>query len=151
MIMRTIKTGYCPSLSGRTTLTYHVGWLEAKISFRLFENSSGGLFSKEWVSLERLGIEEGKPISATAIQSLFSGKSSNTGGFLLAVLLKEGLIKPIDSKGRHYQGCDPEAFKTAMQTLVESEAPAEKPPRQKKRGAAVNDIGECHNESRTIE
>lgn len=133
-IMRTIKTGYCPSLSGRTTLTYHVGWLEDKIYFQLFENSSGGLFSKEWVSLERLGIEAGKPISATSIQSLFSGKSSNTGGFLLAVLLNEGLIKPIEGKGRQYQGCDPTALKTAMQPLIE--AALEIVPKKRKKEAA---------------
>jgi len=155
-IMRSIKTSCCPSLSGRTTLTYHVGWLEGRISFRLFENSSGGLFSKEWVSLERLGIEDGKPISASSIQTLFSGKSSNTGGFLLAVLLNEGLIKSIEGKGRQYQCCDSAAFKAAMQALVESEASPEtappKPPRQKKRGATVTDIkGECHDASTTLE
>jgi hypothetical protein len=129
-IMRTIKTGSCPSLSGRTSLAYQVGWLEEKINFRLHENSSGGLFSKEWVSLERLGIKDGKPISSTSIQSLFSGKSSNTGGFLLAVLLKEGLIKPID--GRHYQGCDLEAFKIVMQPLIDAALELVPPKKRKK-------------------
>ena len=131
-IMRTIKTGSCSSLSGRTTLTYHVGWLEAKISFRLHENSSGGLFSKEWVSLDRLDIEEGKPISATSIQALFSGRSANTGGFLLAVLLNEGLIKPIEGKGRYYQGCGPEAFKSAMQPLIDAALEIVPPKKRKK-------------------
>jgi hypothetical protein len=130
-IMLTIKTGYCSSLSGRTTLTYHIGWLEEKIYFQLHENSSGGLFSKEWVSLDRLCIEEGKPVSSCALQALFSGKSSNTGGFLLAVLLKEGLI---DSKGRHYQGCDPAAFKAAMQPLIDA-ALTIVPKKQKKEAA----------------
>ncbi len=117
-IMRTIKTGYCPSLSGRTTLTYHIGWLEGKIYFRLHENSSGGLFSKEWVSLERLCIEEGKPISATAIQSLFNSKSANTGGFVLSVLLSEGLVKPIEAKKRSYLCCDPTTFKETIMVLM---------------------------------
>lgn len=139
-IMRTIKTSTCSSLSGRTTLTYHVGWLDGGIYFRLHENSSGGLFSKEWVSLDRLDIEEGKPISSATIQSLFSGKSSNTGGFLLAVLLNEGLIKPIEGKGRQYQGCDPEAFKSAMQPLIDTKvspetAPQITPKKQRKVGA----------------
>jgi hypothetical protein len=116
--MRTIKTGSCPSLSGRTILTYHVGWLSEKMYFRLHENSSGGLFSKEWVSLERLGIEEGKPISSCALQSLFNGRSVNTGGFLLAVLLNEGLIKPIE--GRNYQGCDPSSFKVTIQPRIDA-------------------------------
>lgn len=134
-IMRTIKTGSCPSLSGRTTLAYHVGWLEDKIYFQLHDNSSGGLFSKEWVSLERLSIEEGKPISSTSIQALFSGRSANTGGFLLGVLLNEGLIKPIEGKGRHYQGCDPESFKSTMQPLIEAALEIVPTKKRKKEGA----------------
>lgn len=117
-IMHTLKIGSCSSLSGRTTLTYHVGWLDETIYFRLFENSSGGLFSKEWVSLERMGIEEGKPISSCDLQALFNGRSVNTGGFLLAVLLNEGLIKPIE--GRSYQGCDPLSFKVTIQPRIDA-------------------------------
>lgn len=136
MIIRIIKTGSCSSLSGRTTLTYHVGWLDG-IYFQLHQNSSGGLFSKEWVSLERLGIEEGQPISSISIQSLFSGKSSNTGGFLLAVLLNEGLI---ERKGRQYQGCDPSAFTTAIQALADTNEPVATPTPRKKKGTTVTEI-----------
>ena len=103
-----IKLGHCPSLSGKTSLTYYVGRREEQIYIQLHGNSNGGLFCKEWVSLEHLGVKDQKPISSDSIQAIFKGKSANTGGFLLAVLLKEGLVEVVN---RHrYRFCDPVPF-----------------------------------------
>ena len=103
-----IKIGQCSSLSGKTSLTYHVGKKKQQVYLQLQENSNGGFFCKEWVTLERLGVENNKPISSDSIQALFKGKSTNTGGFLLAVLLNEGLVQAVGKQS--YRCCDPGPF-----------------------------------------
>jgi len=107
-MIKIIKVGCCPSLSGKTSLTYHVGRKEQKIYIQLDGNSNGGFFCKEWITLEQLEMEEQKPISSDSIQALFKGKSANTGGFLLAVLLNEGLVQAIDKHS--YLCCDPSPY-----------------------------------------
>ena len=107
-MIKIIKIGCCPSLSGKTSLTYHVGRKGQKIYIQLHGNSNGGFFCKEWVTLELLGVEDQKPISSDTIQALFKGKSANTGGFLLAVLLNEGLVQATDN--HRYLCCDPSPF-----------------------------------------
>ena len=50
--IRIIKITSCPSSSGKTTLTYHIGCTTDKdIQFRVVANTGGGLFSPEWISL----------------------------------------------------------------------------------------------------
>lgn len=107
-VIKIIKIGHCPSLSGKTSLTYHVGRREEVIYLQLHGNSNGGFFCKEWVTLERLGVEDNKPISSDLLQAIFKGKSANTGGFLLAALLNEGLVQLIDK--HNYLCCDPSSF-----------------------------------------
>lgn len=118
--MRILKTASCPSLSGSTTLKYQIGILEDQIYFRLQENSSGGLFSKDWIPLEQMELATEKPITSSSLQVLFKGKSANTGGFIMAVLRKEKLIHQIVGKKRIYLCCDPSAFNAAMKELVEA-------------------------------
>lgn len=90
--MKILKIGSCPSISNRSILTYHVGCLERDIYIRLFENSEKGLFSKEWLLLDRIDLTEDRPITSSFVQGLFKGRSANTGGFLMAVLKNEALI-----------------------------------------------------------
>nr|WP_321464593.1 hypothetical protein [uncultured Desulfobulbus sp.] len=107
-MIKIIKIGHCPSLSGRTSLTYRIGRKEQKVYIQLHENSNGGFFCKEWITLEEMGVEDQRLISSDSIQANFKGKSANTGGFLLAVLLREGLVQAVE---RHtYRCCDPGAF-----------------------------------------
>jgi len=85
----------CPSVSGKSTLTYHVGIDEDnRLYLRVADNSAGGLFSKEWIALAEIENILGKlvgPFTSHALRGLFRGKSNNTPAFLLAVMLKEGL------------------------------------------------------------
>jgi hypothetical protein len=49
---RIIKTGECPTLSSKETLTYHIGCDEDKsIYFRVVANSGNGFFNKDWLAL----------------------------------------------------------------------------------------------------
>ena len=51
-IIKVIKIGSCHNISGKHKLTYQIGCNEAQdFCFRVVENSGGGYFSSEWVSL----------------------------------------------------------------------------------------------------
>lgn len=96
------KSGLCKSLSGGGTLTYHIGGDDDKGQMvRLYQNSGTGLFSKDWVSFDEIhtllrGYQE--PFTSQALSPLFKGKSANSAGFLMAVLLKEGVV--VEATGR---------------------------------------------------
>ncbi len=69
--IRILKKGSCPSLTGKSTLTYQIGCTaESDIQFRVSDNTGGGFFSDEWVAFDT--IEEvfdkqpkGRPIILT--------------------------------------------------------------------------------------
>lgn len=52
--IRVIKSDTCPSLSGRSTLTYRWVSPESAISIRLFANSGGGFFNRDWIKFKTL-------------------------------------------------------------------------------------------------
>ena len=120
--IRILKTGSCQSVSGKSTLTYHIGCTaESDIQMRVFANTAAGFFSKEWLSLAT--IQEtfgGKSFTSFTLQSLFRGKSQNNPAFLLAVLLNEGLIKRAADKKRCYEKVDSSGFMAEIKALIDS-------------------------------
>jgi len=109
-------TEHCPTLSGRSSLTYHITLdAEAKVFIRIFSNSGGGYFSNEYVAFDRvLAIVEAHseqlPLTSMDLVPLFSGKSVNTPGYLLAVLVNEKVVLPSVSKQRQWIFGDVKAF-----------------------------------------
>lgn len=66
----------CPSLSGRSTLSYVI----EGDTLCIVGNSGGGLFSPEPVPLDALR----EASNTKGLKHLFVGRSSNTAGFVLA-------------------------------------------------------------------
>lgn len=101
-----VRSGTCKSLSGGSTLTYNIGFNEEKgLMICVAENSGHGLFNKDWVSLrevETLLAETQEPFASKALSPVFKGKSANSSGFLMAALLKEGLVVEPTSKGNRF-------------------------------------------------
>ena len=93
--VRVLKTGTCPSLSGKSKLTYEIGAGSAsEICVRVTKNTGAGMFSKAWVALTRFSkLVNDKPITSTSLAPLFKGGSANSAGFLLAVMKHEGLVR----------------------------------------------------------
>lgn len=89
--IKVIKTASCPSLSGRSTIAYEVGGKGECQYIRLSGNSAGGIFCKDWISLtEILQILSVSPkLTSKTLHPLYSGKSTNSPGFLLACILNE--------------------------------------------------------------
>jgi hypothetical protein len=123
---RILKIATCPSFSGKSTLTYHIGCNEkSKILFRIADNTGGGFFSKEWITLDTiLNIfdqqPDNKPIVSLLLYPLFQGKSLNTPAFLLAVLRQEGLVCQLQDHPKHYECCDPVEFMDEVKKLIDS-------------------------------
>lgn len=122
--VRILKVGTCPSLSGKSQLTYHIGCTgDSDILIRVYTNSAAGFFSDEWVSLPEIGkhlADAPAPGAVTSflLQPIFRGKSQNTPGFLFAVLKEEGLVARSDTKRRCYQVSNPSRFLAAIEGLI---------------------------------
>jgi hypothetical protein len=115
--LRILKTGTCPSLSGASTLTYHVGY-DTALHFRIWGNTGGGLFGKEWVWSRLQPALEVAQVTAGTLRraGVCKGRSANTPGFLLAVLKAEGLVEA--GEGGSHRKADPGPFLAAMEALV---------------------------------
>ncbi len=102
-----VATQKTKTVSGKSDLTYHLGKDDDSNAYlRIWVNSSNGYFSNEWVSLtdiiELLEKRAGGSFTSFVFESLFSGKSVNTPGFLVAALLNEGLVSLEEGKKRKY-------------------------------------------------
>ncbi len=123
--IRILKIATCPTLSGKSELTYHVGCkANSEIQFRIYANTGRGFFSKEWISTVNIqkGFEKSQadePITSLSMNGIFKGKSVNTQGFLLAVLKAEGLVSAISGK-RGYQRAESGAFAEEIKALMQS-------------------------------
>ena len=105
--LKTLLVGFAPKLS--TKSTGRIGFELALNSeekgryLRLTENDSGGLFSKEWISLDSLfelleSQQEDKPFKSSILKPLFKGGSANNVSFLAAICRCEdfALILPTE-------------------------------------------------------
>ena len=103
-----INTEKCKTLSGKSTLTYHLGRGKTDdLLIRIYSNTNEGFFSNEWISLNAiLGIleKQGTDLSFTSFlfSGLYRGLSVNTPGFLVAALLNEKVLVLEKGKQRKY-------------------------------------------------
>ena len=146
--IRILKVATCPSLSGKSTLTYHIGCNEkSRILFRIADNTGGGFFSKEWIALDTiLNIfdqqPDNKPIVSLLLYPLFQGKSLNTPAFLLAVLKQEVLVCQLQDHPKHYERLPSDTFMTEIEKLIQSKVDLKtddaKPAIQARKSASKN-------------
>ena len=124
--MRVLATGTCDTLTGSSRLTYHIGCMpDGEIYLRVHSNTGGGFFSQEWIAFQDIlrALEkrpEGKPITSILLNPLLRGKSANTPGFLLAMLLHEKVIRSLQGKLRRHQLMDPSVFTEKIEKLMAS-------------------------------
>ena len=129
--IRIIKTASCPSLSGKSRLTYEIACSDtsaddqSEIALRIATNTGGGFFSDEWLPLTAVekivtGTTAKKGLTSTTLHPLFKGKSINTAGFLLAVLKAEGAVQLQEGKTRLYEAGDFEGFLAATRALMKA-------------------------------
>lgn len=101
--------GNCPSITGRSTLTFEVGRLflgeHAVPHMRIASNSGGGMFCKDWAPIAHVDaiLAKADPVTARTFNEVHPGKSINTGGFYLAILKDLGVVQPKDDNTRHHE------------------------------------------------
>jgi hypothetical protein len=121
--MRILKIGSCASASGKSEITYHIGYSdEAEICFRVYANTGNGYFSTEWITYTAIKktLEEGhKPLTSFALYSLYAGKSVNTPAFLNVALKNEGLLIQDPEHPRCYAQASDKAFIAEIKSLAE--------------------------------
>lgn len=123
-LIRILKIATCPSLSGRSTLTYQVGCnAESEPHIRITQNSGGGQFNSDWVpmaTIEKLltAHPTDKPMSSRVLLPVFRSKSANSPAFLFACLLAEGLVKAGADRDSGYPLGDIKAIKAEMAGLI---------------------------------
>ena len=137
--MRILKTGECPSLSGKSTLTYNIGSdSDNNVYIALTGNSGAGVFNKDWFALEDIHslLAHQEKVTSGSLLGLFEGRSSNTPGFLLEVLLKMELLK-ISPGNKHYDLVSQAEYGKIVQALLDSGTSKKKT--SKKRKGVTND------------
>lgn len=103
-ILQTSKTA---TISGKSQLTYNIAMNDkGNAMIRIASNTGGGFWSKEYVSVDSIinviqSVPENQHITSVHLFKVFTGKSQNSPGFLLAVLLKEGLLEALGKKRQY--------------------------------------------------
>jgi hypothetical protein len=117
-----IKKATCKNLQGTATLTYHIGLNDTSaLCWKIHSNSGNGMFSNQWVAFTDIqkalaDWPADLPTTSMTLRPLLTG-SVNTSSFLLATLVKEGILQQVPDKKRHYQLGDAKPFLAEMDKL----------------------------------
>jgi len=121
--LRILKIARCLTVSGKSTLTYHVGCTpESAIKIRLYGNTGNGFLNQDWIAWTAIQekLELHSPFTSQVLHALFSGKSLNSPGFLMAALKAEGVVKASTVKGRCYELTKDAGFLAEIERLMAS-------------------------------
>lgn len=116
--LKVLRTDQCPSLSGRSTLTYELGADPAGgIHMRVTHNTGKGQFNPSWVAYEAVEplLKGADTLSSRVLAVLFPGTSANTPGFVLAILKHLGVIQAVVDQRHAFAYCDTGVWKAHLQ------------------------------------
>ena len=122
--MTVVRTATCETLTRKSKLTYQIGTLpDGEVYVRIHKNTGNGFFSREWIALSDIQkaiskIAAGKPVTAIVLGDLFEGRSVNSPGFLLAALVEEKLLVPMQGRKRSHEPVSPEEFRDRVQKMA---------------------------------
>ncbi len=114
----TLRTDQCPSLSGRSTLTYELGTdPEDRLHLRVTHNTGKGHHNPSWVAWEAIKplVMKAPTLAASALAPLFAGTSVNTAGFVLAALKHLGVVQAAVDQRHAYQYVETTDWKAILQ------------------------------------
>ncbi len=110
--VRIVISKSCPSITGKSTLTYHLGMAGADPQIRLHGNSGRGFFNREWVSVSRVieALPKVGPFTSYVLRSVLKGRSLNSRSFLMAALRSEGVVRRSTEHVRRWERGDVDGF-----------------------------------------
>jgi hypothetical protein len=132
-----IYTGESLSLSGRSTLEFEFGKskVDGSMHLRITANrGGGGMWCKDWASasaIQEIVLGE-KELTAKSFHPLHSGRSINTGGFVLAALKELGLIRANELNTRVHEHVPTTTFQQLVMALIAASKEQESKPVRKK-------------------
>jgi hypothetical protein len=134
--IETIYQSEVPSLSERSMLGYEVGRHaeDGTLHLRIVSNSGGGMWCKDWASAGDIQstVIGATELSAKSFHQLHSGRSINTGGFVLAALKGLGFIRPNAENTRLHEHVPTTTFEqVVMARIAESMEQVPKSSRRK--------------------
>lgn len=139
--IKELYTGDCPSISGRSTLTFAIGRHQddQTLHLRIVDNSGKGMWFDGWVSANAIDaiVKGATELTAKSFHALHPGKSINTGGFVMAVLKDLGLLRANEENTRVHEHVPATTFeKVVMVRMGQTiEAAPAKPAKKKGKGA----------------
>jgi hypothetical protein len=137
-IVERIYVGTCPSLTNRSTLTYAIGrdQQDQSLHLAIIGNSSAGMFCKDFTSAEQIDsiVVGSLELTSTAFQVCHPHRSTNTAGFILAVLSDLGLVRRGKVNTRMHEHVEGTSFEQVAMARVEAGKEAGKSKRKSKEG-----------------
>jgi hypothetical protein len=117
-----IYQGECPSISGRSTLTYAIGRHseDGKLHLAMTGNSGKGIFAADWAPASAIQevVLGAFGLTAASFHGLHDGRSINTGGFILAALKALGLVHANAENTRIHEHVPGATFEKVVTTLI---------------------------------
>lgn len=134
--IETIYQSEVPSLSERSMLGYEVGRHaeDSTLHLRIISNSGGGMWCKDWACASDIQsiVIGATELTAKSFHQLHSGRSINTGGFVLAALKGLGFIRPTAENSRLHEHVPTTTFEqVVMARIAESMEQVPKSTRRK--------------------
>ena len=143
-IVKVVHSSTCPSLSGKSQISYQIGvHPEGAMYLRIYANTGGGFFSPEWVPLAEVqkfidAAPKDKPLSSWSLHPLFRGKSVNTPAFFMAALVHEKWLRILKGKKRGLEVLDEAPFMAKLEKLTAGKASPKKPAANPQKPATVS-------------
>ena len=132
-----IYEGQCPSISGRSTLTFAIGRhaQDETLHLRIVRNSGGGMSCTDWASASDIEaiVKGATELTAKSFHVLHPGKSINTGALIKAIVLDLCLLRATESNSRLHEHVPTTTFAGVAMARIGSEStePVPKPGRRK--------------------
>ena len=125
--MRVLSTGTCDTLSGiqQIDVPHRHACRTARSTCACTATPAAGSSLRNGSRLRDILTAlkkrpDGKPITSILLDPLFRGKSANTPGFMMAVLLHEKVVRSMQGKLRRHELMDPSVFTEKVEKLMAS-------------------------------
>jgi hypothetical protein len=122
VVIDSVWSGECQSLTGRSSLSFAIGRhpVDASLGLRIVANSGGGMFCDEWTEGRRIDeIVQGKSeLTSQSFLILHPGRSVNTGGFVLAVLKHLGMLRKNSENSRLHEHVPTTTFQQVAMNVM---------------------------------
>ena len=136
-VMEIILEGSCPTISGQSTLTYQVGRKRgdpaSALHLRIAANTGRGMFCKDWIPVSAVEevIASSEQLSGRSFRDIWRGRSTNNGGFLVAILKNLGALRRVSADSHAHEAVAGATVKKAIEARMSEKKPApSKPPKK---------------------